>query len=39
MLAGLTRYWWAFLVRGLFAVVLGVLMYTWPTISLATLII
>jgi uncharacterized membrane protein HdeD (DUF308 family) len=39
MLAGLTRYWWAFLVRGLFAVVLGVLVYTWPTISLATLTI
>jgi uncharacterized membrane protein HdeD (DUF308 family) len=39
MLAGLTRYWWAFIVRGLFAVVLGVLVYAWPTVSLATLII
>jgi uncharacterized membrane protein HdeD (DUF308 family) len=39
MLDGLTRYWWAFLVRGFLAIVFGVLAYVWPTISLAALII
>ena len=39
MLEGLTRYWWAFLVRGLFAIGFGVVTYAWPTISLAALII
>ncbi len=39
MLEGLTRYWWAFLVRGLLAIVFGILIYVWPGISLAALII
>jgi uncharacterized membrane protein HdeD (DUF308 family) len=39
MLEGLTRYWWAFVARGLFAIALGVLTYVWPTISLTALII
>src|SRR5271157_3234912 len=39
MLEGLTRYWWAFLVRGLFAIGFGIVAYAWPTISLAALII
>ena len=39
MLEGLRRYWWAFLVRGLLAIVFGVLIYAWPSIPLAMLII
>jgi uncharacterized membrane protein HdeD (DUF308 family) len=39
MLEGLARYWWAFLVRGLFAIGFGIVAYAWPTISLAALII
>lgn len=39
MLEGLTRYWWAFLVRGLLAIGFGVLASAWPRISLVVLII
>jgi uncharacterized membrane protein HdeD (DUF308 family) len=35
----LSRYWWAFVVRGIFAILFGILAYTWPEITLATLII
>jgi uncharacterized membrane protein HdeD (DUF308 family) len=34
----LSRYWWVLLVRGVFAIIFGVLAYTWPGITLAVLI-
>ncbi len=39
MLKELSRYWWAFLLRGVLAIVFGVLTLVWPTITLAALII
>ena len=39
MLEGLTRYWWAFLVRGFLAIGLGIVAYAWPTSSLVVLIL
>ena len=39
MIEALSRYWWAFLVRGIFALALGVLAWVWPGITLAALII
>jgi uncharacterized membrane protein HdeD (DUF308 family) len=39
MLEMLSRYWWAFVVRGIFAILFGILAYAWPRITLATLII
>jgi uncharacterized membrane protein HdeD (DUF308 family) len=39
MLEMLSRYWWAFVVRGIFAIFFGILAYAWPGITLATLII
>ena len=35
----MSRYWWAFVVRGIFAILFGILAYAWPGITLATLII
>jgi len=39
MLEMLSRYWWAFIVRGVLAIALGVMVYAWPAITLAALII
>ena len=39
MVEALSRYWWAFVVRGIFAVLFGILAYSWPGITLATLVI
>ena len=35
----LSRYWWTLVVRGMFAVVFGILALIWPGITLATLVI
>jgi len=39
MLEVLSRYWWAFIARGVLAIVFGVLAYAWPAITLEVLII
>jgi uncharacterized membrane protein HdeD (DUF308 family) len=39
MLEVLTRYWWAFIARGVLAVVLGVLVFVWPALTVGALII
>ena len=39
MLAELSRVWWAFLVRGLAAIVFGVLVLLWPSATLAVIVI
>ena len=39
MLEVLTRYWWAFIARGILAIALGVMVFAWPAISIAALII
>ena len=39
MVEALSRYWWAFVVRGIFAFLFGILAYAWPGITLATLVI
>ena len=39
MLEVLTRYWWAFIARGVLAIALGVMVFAWPAISVAALII
>jgi uncharacterized membrane protein HdeD (DUF308 family) len=39
MLEVLTRYWWAFIARGVLAIALGVMVFAWPAITVAALII
>ncbi len=39
MLEILTRYWWAFIARGILAIALGVMVFAWPGITIAALII
>jgi uncharacterized membrane protein HdeD (DUF308 family) len=35
----LQRYWWMILVRGILAILFGILVFTWPGITLLTLIL
>lgn len=39
MLDILSRYWWAYIVRGIAGILFSILAYAWPRITLATLII
>jgi uncharacterized membrane protein HdeD (DUF308 family) len=39
LLESITRNWWVFLLRGICAIVFGVLTFTWPGITLASLVI
>jgi len=39
MLEVLTRYWWAFIARGVLAIALGVMVFAWPAITVGALII
>jgi len=39
MLDVLSRYWWAFVVRGIFAILFGIVSFAWPGITVATLIV
>lgn len=39
MVRGLTRYWWAFALRGVFAVLFGIVALGWPEITLLVLVI
>jgi uncharacterized membrane protein HdeD (DUF308 family) len=39
MLEVLTRYWWAFIARGVIAIALGVMVCAWPAITVDALII
>ena len=39
MLEALTRYWWAFIVRGVVAIAFGVMVFAWPAITVDALII
>ena len=39
MLDVLSRYWWVYVVRGILAILFGILAYAWPGITLATIII
>ena len=39
MLEVLTRYWWAFIARGILAIALGVMVFAWPGITVTALII
>lgn len=35
----LAKYWWVFLLRGLFSIIFGVLAFTMPGLTIATLVI
>jgi len=39
MIEALSRYWWAFIARGVLAIALGVMVYVWPAITITALII
>ena len=39
MLEILTRYWWAFIARGVIAIAFGVMVFVWPGITVTALII
>ena len=39
MLDGLARYWWLILLRGIAAIIFGVLAFIWPGITLVTLVL
>ena len=39
MLDGLARNWWLILLRGIFAIIFGVLTFAWPGITLVTLVL
>jgi len=39
MMHTLARYWWLFLLRGIAAIIFGVLAFIWPGITLVTLIL
>lgn len=39
MLDDLARNWWLFLLRGIFAIIFGVLTFAWPALTLLTLVL
>ena len=39
MIEVLTRYWWAFIARGVLAIAFGVMVYAWPAITITALIV
>jgi len=39
MLELLSRYWWAFVLRGIFAIIFGLLAWIWPAITLPVIVI
>jgi len=39
MLELLSRYWWTFVLRGIFAIIFGVLAWVWPGVTLMVLVI
>ena len=39
MLNALARYWWLILLRGIAAIIFGVLAFIWPGITLVTLVL
>lgn len=39
MLAMLARYWWAFALQGVLAIIFGILAILWPGLTLRTLVL